>query len=274
MDHKSIATPSQPQSTDLQSAERTGAEQTGEVQPSGQGTARRAQLDRARVMLIFTPQLCEDPLEILRQVWSATHVIQIRPKEIGSESNRPSNARETFEWSQRVIALANETEGPRPLLLVNDRVDVAQALLHEGIDGVHLGQTDTPARIARKQLGPNALIGLSTHNHREVLAADREPIDYLGFGAVFPTETKTVTSRNNTACAWVAAAHSSLPVFPIGGIHKDNVWLLRPIGRAAVGSGILGAQDPRGAAIAIDDALQTLGAAKRSKSETRPYPFL
>ena len=215
----------------------------------------RQALRNARLMLIFTPELCEDPLERLALVWDQIQVLQIRPKGIGENSKEPSNARETLEWCQRILDMGRNLGPRRPLILVNDRVDVAAALMHEGVDGVHLGQDDTPPRVARERLGSKALIGLSTHNHREVREADTQPVDYLGFGAVFPTGTKLGTTKNHSVGSWVACAHATIPVFPIGGITPQNSWLLRPSGRAAVGSGILNHPDPRAAAQAIHRAL-------------------
>ncbi|HRV82063.1 MAG TPA: thiamine phosphate synthase, partial [Planctomycetota bacterium] len=129
-------------------------------------------------MLVFTPELCELPIEALEQVWASVDVVQIRPKALGDRSSEPTSARSCYEWAQRVLDLAQGRPGPRPLLLVNDRVDVAQALAQEGIDGVHLGQHDTPSSVAREVLGSEPLIGLSTHNYREVREAEGMPVDY------------------------------------------------------------------------------------------------
>ncbi len=73
------------------------------------------------------------------------------------------------------------------LLIVDDRVEIARRI---GADGVHLGQEDMPPAQARELLGPDTLIGLSTHNREEVLAAASEPVDYINIGPMFPTRTK------------------------------------------------------------------------------------
>ena len=224
----------------------------------------------ARLMLVFTPELCEDPLDRLALVWEHIHVLQIRPKGIGEHSILPTSARETLAWTERILDMARSLGPTRPLILINDRVDVAAALLGAGVDGVHLGQRDTPPKVARERLGPKALIGLSTHNHREVRQADQEPVDYLGFGAVFPTKTKVGTSKNHSVGSWVAAAHSNIPVFPIGGITPENAWLLRPGGRAAVGSGILNHANPSSAAQSIARALT--GPPRQARNTQRLLP--
>lgn len=72
-------------------------------------------------------------------------------------------------------------------IIINDRVDIAMAV---EADGVHLGQDDLPPERARQLLGPSRLVGFSTHNLNQALAADSAPIDYLAIGPVFQTSTK------------------------------------------------------------------------------------
>src|SRR5438874_861248 len=71
--------------------------------------------------------------------------------------------------------------------ILNDRPDLA---LEVGADGVHLGQDDAPPSLARKVLGPGAIVGLSTHATAELDSAQREPVDYVSAGPVAPTPTK------------------------------------------------------------------------------------
>src|SRR5262249_1473591 len=73
------------------------------------------------------------------------------------------------------------------LLIINDRVDVALAV---GADGVHVGQEDLPLDAARKVLGPNKIIGVSTHDADQAVTAERGGADYIGFGPLFGTSTK------------------------------------------------------------------------------------
>ncbi len=72
-------------------------------------------------------------------------------------------------------------------IIVNDRVDIALALK---ADGVHLGQDDMPAEAARRLLGPNSIIGISTHTLEQAERAAEMPVDYLAIGPIFPTSTK------------------------------------------------------------------------------------
>jgi thiamine-phosphate pyrophosphorylase len=88
------------------------------------------------------------------------------------------------EAARAVLTVCREYSA---LCLFNDRVEAAAAL---GADGVHIGQDDMPVRQARELLGSKAIIGLSTHNERELLAAENEPVDYINLGPLFATATK------------------------------------------------------------------------------------
>ena len=133
--------------------------------------------------------------------------------------------------------------------IVNDRVDVAKAV---GADGVHLGQEDLPLADARKILGPNKLIGISTHTLAQAIEAEADGADYIGFGPIFQTATKA----NPDSVVGVAGlreirAKVRIPVVAIGGINARNVSEIVAAGAAccAVVSAVLSASDP-GKAIA------------------------
>ena len=211
------------------------------------GAERRELLSRARLMLVFTPELCpsgRDPLDVLARALPALDAVQVRIKdpELG---NAP--ARATCDWARRVLALVERARSG-VLVLVNDRVDVAAALRAEGVDGVHLGADDAPPGLARALLGPELLIGLSTHRAADVARAEELPLDYLGFGPVHATATKGYARGLGSEAAWIAARAASRPLFPIGGIDAFNAAELAGVGRAAVGSAILAAADPARAA--------------------------
>lgn len=106
-------------------------------------------------------------------------------------------------------------------LLINDRVDIALAV---GADGVHLGQDDMPPDAARKLLGPNAIIGYSTHNIEQAIAATKLPIDYLAIGPIFATTTKSDTAPvlGLDSLRTVRQAIGDFPLVAIGGITRDN----------------------------------------------------
>ena len=211
----------------------------------------RLRLGEARLMLLFTPELApRDPLGALAAALEAVDVIQVRIKD-PQHPAAPAPARELVDWSERVLEVV---DGRLPVL-VNDRPDVCAALLDRGVVGLHLGDRDCPVQGARELLGPEPLLGLSTHSARDVAAAAALEVDYLGFGPVHPTATKGYGRGLGPEAAWVAAQAASVPVFPIGGIDAANAGELARVGRACVGSAILGAPDPGRAAAALRDLL-------------------
>jgi thiamine-phosphate pyrophosphorylase len=205
---------------------------------------------------VFTPELSgeRDPTAVLASVLPFVDVIQVRPKPVGSQSGATS-AREALDWCRRSLALVAASEDPGIPVLVNDRVDVARALWSEGLAGVHLGRDDCPIADARALLGPEPLVGLSTHAMAEVVLASEEPVDYVGFGPIHATSTKGYGRGHGAEVAWVAHAAASIPLFAIGGIERANVAELADVGRVAVGSAILGAEDPPRAAAELRQML-------------------
>lgn len=108
-------------------------------------------------------------------------------------------------------------------LIVNDRVDIALAV---GAQGVHLGQDDMPPEAARKLLGPEAVIGYSTHNIEQAIAATKLPIDYVAIGPIFATTTKSDTAPvlGLDGLRVVRRAIGDFPLVAIGGITRGNAW--------------------------------------------------
>ena len=125
---------------------------------------------------------------------------------------------EFYYQARDAVAVAKQ-RGVR--LIVNDRVDLAQAV---GAHGVHLGQDDLPPEAARRLLGPDAVIGYSTHNVEQALAAARLPISYLAVGPIFQTTSKTDTSPvlGLDGLRAVRRAIGPLPLVAIGGITHAN----------------------------------------------------
>ena len=129
-------------------------------------------------------------------------------------------------------------------LLINDRVDVALA---SGADGVHIGQSDMPYRMARTLLGRDSIIGLSVENMEQVMAAESLDVDYLGVSPVFATPTKTDTAEPfGLDGLRKAAAVSSHPLVGIGGMNARTAAGVMDAGAdgIAVVSAIVGAESP------------------------------
>lgn len=132
---------------------------------------------------------------------------------------------------------------PEISLIINDRADVAQL---SRAAGVHLGQDDLPVPAARRLLGPDKLIGFSTHNLEQIEAAASAPVDYLAFGPIFPTATKAGT-QPVVGCAGLRKVRkrTSKPLVAIGGITPANAAQVIEAGAdsVAVISGWLAAED-------------------------------
>jgi thiamine-phosphate pyrophosphorylase len=142
----------------------------------------------------------------------------------------------------------------RPLVVINDRPDVAAAV---GADGVHLGQDDMGVKDARAIVGPRKLIGVSIHSIEQARAAVLDGANYIGVGPTFPSRTKEFAAFPGVALLRQVAAEIRLPAFAIGGITVENVGqvLLAGFTRAAVSSAVTAAADPPAAVAALREAL-------------------
>ncbi|WP_440766727.1 thiamine phosphate synthase [Natronorubrum sp. DTA7] len=144
-------------------------------------------------------------------------------------------------------------------LIVNDRIDIAQAI---DADGVHVGQSDLPVAVARDLLGPDAVVGCSTSTVEEALEAEAAGADYLGIGAVYGTSSKDVSAEEDAVGPERIAAIAeavSIPVVGIGGITADNAGPVVESGAVGVAviSEITAADDPQAAAAALAETVET-----------------
>ena len=148
--------------------------------------------------------------QVIRLSEGGATLIQLREKN--------SAASDFFIEAQKAVIAARE-RGVR--VVINDRVDVALALR---ADGVHLGQDDFPAEAARDLLGPEAFIGFSTHSVEQASQAARFRIDYLAFGPIFATTSKTNSEPvvGLEKLREVRRKVGNLPIVGIGGITHDN----------------------------------------------------
>lgn len=129
-------------------------------------------------------------------------------------------------------ARAMREAAPGMKLILNDRVGLVRAA---GWDGVHVGQEDLPAAEARRRLGAEAVIGLSTHNDEQVRRADGEPVDYVAVGPVYRTASKLDTSPL-IGVEGVARARTLTrkPLVAIGGITRENAGAVYRAGAESV----------------------------------------
>jgi thiamine-phosphate pyrophosphorylase len=208
------------------------------------GAERRARLAAAKLYLVCDANPGGRALpEVIRPaIAGGVDVVQLRDKELGDEE---------------LVAVANAAhalcERLGALLIVNDRPLIAR---ESGADGLHVGQDDMPVAQAREVVGPDVLIGLSTHARGEVdaaapSAADGTPeVDYIGVGPVHETPTKPGRPAVGTELVRYAAERAAVPFFAIGGLDSSNVGDVLAAGatRIVVLRAIADAEDPRAAA--------------------------
>jgi thiamine-phosphate pyrophosphorylase len=219
--------------------------------PEAHGPLRRERLRTARLYFV-----CEampggrDPEALLHAALSGgVDIVQLREKELG---------RDEIERSARTFRRLCDTHSA--LFVVNDDPWLARTC---GADGVHVGQDDVAASEAREVLGPEAIVGLSTHSEEQLAASVEEPVDYVSVGPVWETPTKEGRPGVGLGLVEHAAARAPHPFFAIGGVDAGNAADVVAAGgrRLGVVRAIRDAEDPAAAAEALRGALAAAGEA-------------
>ncbi|MDQ6811345.1 MAG: thiamine phosphate synthase [Actinomycetota bacterium] len=209
------------------------------------GAARRQRLAASRLYLVCGSTIKGRALgDLLRAaIAGGVDIVQLRDKHLCDEDLLPA-ARAARELCDSLGAL----------LIVNDRPLLARKA---GADGVHVGQDDMPVAQVRELLGPDLLIGLSTHSARQIDAHDAALADYTGVGPVHQTPTKPGRPAVGVELVRYAAAHARRPFFAIGGLNAGNLPAVIAAGaqRVCVLRAIGDAVDPERAARSIRDLL-------------------
>lgn len=163
-------------------------------------------------------------------------VVQLREKSLG-----------TLGFYNIAIKMKDITDKYNVPLIINDRIDIAQAI---DAAGVHLGQNDMPAGIARRIMGNNKIVGVSTSTLEQAQKAEAQGADYVGVGAMFKTTTKEDAKAVSINCLMEIKKGISIPVVAIGGISEKNINLLKVanIDGIAVVSDILSKKSVKNAA--------------------------
>ena len=158
-------------------------------------------------------------------------IVQLREKNIS-----------TKDLYEKALKVKEICKNYGALFIINDRLDIAQAV---GADGVHLGQSDMPIEEARKILKDKFLIGATARNVEESKRAELLGADYIGSGAIFGTSTKDNAKKLEMEELKKIVASVKIPVFAIGGININNVGSLKNIGLQGICavSGILSEKD-------------------------------
>lgn len=198
----------------------------------------REQLLEQSVYLLVTASNCREGLETVVKgaLEGGVRLIQSREKSISDR-----------EWLQIARNLREWTENQGALLIVNDRPDIAVLC---NADGVHVGQDEFAVDDARQIVGPDRLIGVSTHSIHQARQAVLDGADYIGVGPTFPSVTKTFTDFPGLALLREVGDEIDLPWFAIGGIGTNNISTVQQAGaqRVAVSSAICNSPSPAEAA--------------------------
>lgn len=163
----------------------------------------------------------------------------------------------TREYLEKAAAVHEVTRRYGIPLIIDDRVDVALAI---DAEGVHVGQSDMPVAVARKLMGPDKIVGATTKTVPQALEAYEQGADYLGVGAIYPTTTKVKTVLTSVDTLKEIVKAVPLPVNAIGGLNKDNIFVLENSGIAGVCvvSAIMKAENPENAARSLKEAFLKL----------------
>lgn len=199
------------------------------------GSNRRRALSAARLYFICSAwkPVAELKKLVSEAIAGGVSIVQLRDHELSD---------------QQILAAAtmlrDVTSEAGALFVINDRADIALA---SGADGVHVGQDDLDPQVVRELVGPEMLIGLSTHSESEIDLAQTSGADYIGVGPVYETPTKPGRPGTGLNLVSYAARVSELPFFAIGGIDAKRTENVVEAGakRIAVVRAIENAADPR-----------------------------
>lgn len=160
-----------------------------------------------------------------------TTLVQLREKNVSSL--------EFYNIAKSIKKVTDKYDIP---LIIDDRLDIALAV---DAAGLHVGQSDIPAVIARKLLGENKILGVSAHTIDEALKAEKDGADYIGTGAIFTTTTKKDADNVSIKSLKEITEKVHIPVVAIGGISEENVKMLKDTGISGISviSSILGKND-------------------------------
>jgi thiamine-phosphate pyrophosphorylase len=219
--------------------------------PETKGPLLRERLRTARLYFVCDALPGgELPEPLLRSALDGgVDIVQLREKELDHS---------TIERSAQTFRRLCDTYSA--LFIVNDDPLLARSC---NADGVHIGQDDTGAAEARRVLGPDAILGLSTHSEEQIAASAGEPVDYISVGPIWETPTKEGRPGVGLGLIGHASANAPHPFFAIGGIDPSNASEVVAAGarRLGVVRAIRDAVDPSAAAQALRASLASTGEA-------------
>jgi thiamine-phosphate pyrophosphorylase len=208
--------------------------------------ARMMQFRETDLYVVITESFCagRSSLDVLDAGLDAgVRLVQFREKDLDGG-----------ELYRRCLAFRERTRAADALLIVDDRVDIALAV---DADGVHLGQSDLPIPVARR-LAPELILGASSHNLAEAIAAQEAGASYVNIGPIFATQTKSVpTGAVGPGMIETIAPHLKIPFTCMGGIKVANIHevVQRGARHIAVVTAVTAAEDVHAAASALRNAI-------------------
>ncbi len=211
--------------------------------PEGDGPLRRERLRTARLYFVCDARPDADLERLLRAALTGgADLIQLREKKLG---------RAEIERAAGTFRRVADTYSA--LFIVNDEPELARSC---DADGVHVGQDDVSAEQARELLGPDAIIGLSTHSEEQIAASAEHPADYISVGPIWETPTKEGRPAVGLDLIRHAASQAPHPFFAIGGIDTANAKqvVLAGAQRLCAVRAIRDAADPQAAAAELRQA--------------------
>jgi thiamine-phosphate diphosphorylase len=188
-----------------------------------------------------------EPVALAEQmIRGGARLLQLRLKSAGGA--------EMLDAARKIERMCREANA---LLIVNDRLDVA---ILAGASGVHLGQDDLPLHAARRLAGPSMLIGISTHDLDQAVAAEAGGADYIGFGPIFPGGLKHNTVGKGLDALRAVRRAVKIPIVAIGGITEATLRSVLAAGAdaAAIISDVLKSADITDKVCSIIAAAATL----------------
>lgn len=208
---------------------------------------RRNRLNRATLYALITESMCSRPWQqvVEAAIAGGVDILQLREKSL--------NDRELLRRANWLVAACRQAD---VLCIINDRADIAAA---SRADGVHVGQEELPVAAARAPLGPDRLVGVSTHSEDQIRQAITDGADYIGVGPVFPSSTKSFSDFPGLRFVQSAATISTVPFFAIGGISPQNLDDVLNAGasRVAITSAIAKADNPQVATAELQRILRS-----------------
>jgi thiamine-phosphate pyrophosphorylase len=217
--------------------------------PEALGPLRRERLRTARLYFVCDAlPRGEEPEPLLQAALTGgVDIVQLREKKLDEDA---------ITRSARTFRRLCDTHSA--LFIVNDDPFLARAC---GADGVHIGQEDMPVAEAREVLGPEAIIGHSTHSEDQIAAAAELPADYISVGPIWETPTKEGRPGVGLGLVEHAAGNAARPFFAIGGIEPANAREVIAAGATRLGAvrSIRDSERPQAAAEALRDALARIG---------------